>query len=248
MAISKYLKVSIILSLVYMSFSCKKDFIIDESLIMDINMFENLFFARGIINDMQNDTIIIANIETTDTDPEVNITNPSIVYSTSNQGIQSTTDTKFVLSYTGFNRQGLSGVAGPNQEDIVTFIRNGIAVKIVSDISELDFNQFSKEQLLDLLSIGSELSFGSNPGEVEISLHYVHEFENSISNPIAYQGFSVFTENTSGDTFEVLNIEEYEQEGVQNPEKGLLVSTKINCTLGQIKLQDFEVLFFFSYN
>jgi len=150
-----------------------------------------------------------------------------------------------IFSYTGLipTQYGVN----PARADALQGTNQGIGAKIATDRqgnSELfasnEENSLSRSELLELLPIGQTLTFGKLPGQVEIGLQY-RQTDTSASSEDSL--------HPEEDTFEILSVEDLaEEDQVEvNLATGLLVKAKINCSLGNIRLEDTEVLFFFEY-
>jgi len=251
----KYLYIYFII--VYISFgtySCKKDYDLPDSLIQSEDSFVPEFYVRGVIVDLINSETIPFNLVTEEIDltpilPEDN----SAVFSNTDYSIQENTETILVSSYTGLSRN-FSNALSCNTT-IPTF--RGISVQIISDVSSSNLSSVSltETQLFNLLNEKKSFSFGLEPGQVDISFHHspIDQFVEPFED-IGYYGRSKFSVDLEQSTFEVLNIERYQQSGAQKPTRGFLVHARINCSLGDfflgelMNLVDTEAIFFFEYD
>jgi|GEM_PF-2967751 len=238
--------------------SCKKDYDIDdfEQVQLEGELSIPNFYYRGIIEDLVKNEEIILNRETIITEEEVE--DFSFVESTSGQGTQSINGNKFVVSATGRgSTQHVMQEESGNEEDVMLGGRHQIAVKIVSERRGDDWKErFLREELMNLLKEGDIMQFGIDPGQVEIAFHHLDFDEFPPYTTRQYQGYSVFSSDTSEDTFEILKVENYENVHGSNPKYGFIVTAKINCTLGNkvgeeisldLKLRDVEATFLFLY-
>jgi len=228
--------------------SCKKDFDLDDAL---VNMEPEApeFYAMGMIEDQVNGLTVPFSFVSTDL--ELNF-----IASDSNQGLQKNTDTKFALSVVGVNNP-IKLIAGgaPANDDIMVFINNGLAVKIVSDLPlESQFpERFTREELLNLFEVDATYSFGSEPGQVEIAFDHPDIEGFSSFSERGYHGLSIWSPDVSEDTFEILSVEEYQDPVRIDAQRGILITARINCTLGDsnnnlLNLREVEATFLFLYD
>ena len=234
--------------------SCKKDFVSDDLTELEeiISAGEELipqFYYRGIIEDLVNNVEVPFNRETSIS----GIVNNSFVGSASGQGTQSNNGFKFANSGIGTSANNQESFSGPNSESIVELLLgNSINIKIVTELAGDEFNtRFSKEELLSFLIEGKSLSFGSNPGQVEVGFAHPNIEGFPTFSIRQYYGLSINALDISNDTFEILKVEEFE--GTMSLEQGLIVTAKINCALGSyeggiMKLKDVEARFLFLHS
>jgi len=224
--------------------SCKKDYDIDnlEQIIQESEFSIPDFYYRGTINDLVNNEDISINRETTVTEDVID--NLTFVESSSEQGTQTDNGYKFAASATGRRLPQYS--LPPDSiinENILLGVTYQIIVKLVSEQKGDSLQiRFSKEELLNFLAEGNVMQFGSDPGQVEIAFdHLIFDDFPPYANR-RYEGFSLYSPDTSEDTFEILKIEDYvDPPPSMTPNRGLIVTAMINCTLGNIDGEDFRL-------
>lgn len=226
--------------------SCKKDFGFDSNLNNqeDIESTIPEFYVRGIAKDLYNDFEFMVDLDSFYTK----------LFSESYTGDAPDTNTKFAFSTTG------SGY--PNftthwlEEGISRYLANGsIAIQIITNIPSGDEIALTKDQLLEFLIEDTLLPFGNQIGEIEVGINHPNIDGMPAFSEIGYRSLtSLFEGKDEMNTFNILTVEDYVQPGVTDPEKGLIVTARINCFLGStyteeryLELKDLEANFFFAY-
>lgn len=241
--------------LILLGMSCKKDHEIHEDLTSEV--FSPEFYVNGKIIDHKNEEEIDFSIETEELPDDFIGYNRQFVGAKSTTGTQTNTEKKFVAAATGKDLLAVFGGSTNTTEDLMIWVRNSIVVKVVTENEPDDPNVYgenlTKEELLKIFEVGSVLSFGTDPYEVEVAFHH-----NSIDGypdfgDLGYYALSTWHPNNDQSTFKILSVEEYFNPQIVTQEKGLLVKAKINCNLGhfpeeRMTLEDVEVLLMFNHS
>jgi len=250
--------ISLIIAFIFFgTFSCKKDIDLSVPLNQTESTFVPDYYIRGIMEDLVNEQEIVLRMDSSvdDPTPENIFDGSNKLFSNTGLGEHSPTQTKFIKSYTGFSETSSSSFSGIDADRALNGTRLGIGAILVSDVPINDLRtRFTREELLPLLQEGTKLSIGAGQGQIGIGFHQFEIGEYTPPFDDGFVGYSNLTDPTMSDSFEILKVEDYQQEGVENPEKGLLVTARINCSLGYsnlgkvINLVDVEVLFFFEHS
>ncbi|MEO1257732.1 MAG: hypothetical protein AAFZ15_03015 [Bacteroidota bacterium] len=244
---------NLIFAILFLSvlFSCKKDFDINEALINE--PYVQHFYANGNLFDHKNDTATNFSIDNFEYDVEGTT---EVIYtgSVSTEGALNGSGNKYILSATGTDPGAVRMHSeGPNAVNYyLNALRNFIAVKMVSDRpgSEAD-RKFSRTELLEMLEVGRPYTYGDGPFQVEVGFH--HPPIDSLPDYVFF-GYIGSTKEVPNEesVFEILEIEDFVEVGVQEPVTGLKVRARITADVQYagfpaISLRDVEATFLFEY-